>query len=113
MDCIFCKIVDGEIPAKKVMENDYVLAFHDIEPQAPVHILIIPKKHIPAMKDVKEEDFFLIGEIHKAAQSIARELGLEESGYRLVNNCGQDAGQVVFHLHYHLLGGGKLASLSG
>lgn len=113
MDCIFCKIVNGDIPAKKVMENDHVLAFHDIEPQAPVHILIIPKKHIPAMKDVEESDFTLIAEVHKAAQAIARDLGLDETGYRLVNNCGKDAGQVVFHIHYHLLGGAKLASLSG
>jgi histidine triad (HIT) family protein len=113
MDCIFCKIVDGEIPSRKVFENDEVLAFHDIAPQAPTHVLIIPKKHIPSMKDVQPEDWRLIGEVHRAAQAIARELGIEATGYRLINNCGSDAGQVVFHIHYHLLGGAKLAPLNG
>ncbi|CAG7619881.1 histidine triad nucleotide-binding protein [Paenibacillus allorhizosphaerae] len=112
MDCIFCKIVEGTIPSKKVFENDHVVAFHDIQPAAPVHMLIIPKKHIAAMNDVAEEDLPLIGEIHQAALQIAREQGVAESGYRLINNCGKDSGQVVFHLHYHLLGGEKLGALN-
>jgi len=112
MDCIFCKIVEGTIPSKKVFENEHVVAFHDIQPAAPVHVLIIPKKHIAAMNDVAEEDLPLIAEIHRAALQIARELGVAESGYRLVNNCGRDSGQIVFHLHYHLLGGEKLGALN-
>lgn len=111
MDCIFCKIVSGDIPSNKVFENEHVLAFRDIEPQAPTHILIIPKKHIAMMKDVQADEWPIVMEIHKAAQQIAKEEGLEESGYRLANNCGKDAGQVVFHLHYHLLGGKKLSSV--
>jgi histidine triad (HIT) family protein len=113
MDCIFCKIVEGSIPSKKVYEDDTVVAFHDITPQAPVHILVIPKKHIATMNDAEGEDFALIGDIHRAAQHIARELGIAESGYRLINNCGKDSGQVVFHIHYHLLGGEQLGALVG
>ncbi|OBY81067.1 histidine triad nucleotide-binding protein [Paenibacillus sp. KS1] len=113
MDCIFCKIVEGSIPSKKVYEDDTVVAFHDITPQAPVHILVIPKKHIATMNDAEGEDFDLIGDIHRAAQHIARELGIAESGYRLINNCGKDSGQVVFHIHYHLLGGEQLGALIG
>ncbi|AEI42660.1 histidine triad nucleotide-binding protein [Paenibacillus mucilaginosus] len=111
MDCIFCKIVEGTIPSKKVFENEQVVAFHDIQPAAPVHILIIPKKHMASMNDVQEGDWALLGEVQRAAQTIAREQGVAESGYRLVNNCGKDAGQVVFHLHYHLLGGENLGPL--
>ncbi|BFH67696.1 MAG: histidine triad nucleotide-binding protein [Paenibacillus dendritiformis] len=113
MDCIFCKIIEGTIPSKKVLENDHVVAFHDITPQAPVHILIIPKKHIATMNDVQAEDAVLMGEIHLAAQQIARDMGIADSGYRLINNCGKDSGQVVFHLHYHLLGGAPLGALIG
>lgn len=113
MDCIFCKIVEGSVPSRKIYENDLVLAFHDIQPAAPVHALIIPKKHVATLNDAAGDDFALIGEIHKAAQLVAKELGVTDSGYRLVNNCGKDAGQVVFHLHYHLLGGEKLAPLNG
>ncbi|MCG7407853.1 histidine triad nucleotide-binding protein [Paenibacillus sp. ACRRX] len=113
MDCIFCKIIEGSIPSKKVFENEHVVAFHDIGPKAPVHILIIPKKHIATMNDVEGEDFALIGEVHKAAQQIARETGVAETGYRLVNNCGKDSGQLVFHIHYHLLGGESLGDLVG
>ncbi|WJH33026.1 histidine triad nucleotide-binding protein [Paenibacillus aurantius] len=108
MDCIFCKIVKGEIPSNKIYEDEHVMAFHDIQPAAPVHALIIPKKHIATMNDAGEEDWKVIGDIHRAAQHIAKELGVAETGYRLVNNCGKDAGQVVFHIHYHLLGGKKL-----
>lgn len=111
MDCIFCKIIEGSIPSKKVYEDEHVLAFYDIQPAAPVHVLFIPKKHIPSLNDVSGDDFALIGEIHKAAQIVAKELGVAEAGYRLVNNCGKDGGQVVFHLHYHLLGGEKIGPL--
>ncbi|WP_166243713.1 histidine triad nucleotide-binding protein [Paenibacillus turpanensis] len=111
MDCIFCKIVEGTIPSKKVFENEYVVAFHDIQPAAPVHILIIPKKHIPTMNDVSDEDAAVIAEIFKAARTIAKEQGIAENGYRLINNCNADGGQVVYHLHIHLLGGEKLGPL--
>ncbi|KPV57139.1 MULTISPECIES: histidine triad nucleotide-binding protein [Paenibacillus] len=112
MDCIFCKIVEGSIPSKKVFENEHVVAFHDIHPAAPVHILIIPKKHIASMNDVGADDWHLLGEIHSAAQQIAKEQGVAESGYRLINNCGKHSGQEVFHIHYHLLGGEKLGPLN-
>lgn len=112
MDCIFCKIIEGTIPSKKVFENESVLAFHDIQPAAPVHVLFIPKKHIVSMNDMESEDWHLLEEIHKAAQQVARELGIADTGYRLVNNCGKEGGQVVYHLHYHLLGGKKLGPLS-
>jgi histidine triad (HIT) family protein len=111
-DCIFCKIVRGEIPSKQVFENEHVLAFHDIQPSAPVHVLIIPKKHIATMNEAAAEDRELLGEILLAAPQIARQLGVAESGYRLINNCGADGGQVVYHLHVHLLGGDKLGGLN-
>jgi len=111
MDCIFCKIVDGAIPAKKVYESDTVLAFNDINPAAPVHVLVIPKKHIASMEDAAGEDFALLADALQATQQIARELGVAESGYRIVNNCGKNGGQEVFHIHLHLLAGAKLAPL--
>jgi len=107
-DCIFCKIINKEVPANIVYEDDQVLAFNDINPQAPVHILIIPKKHIPDLTEITEEDLGIIGAIHKTAVKIARDKGFDNSGFRLVNNCKEDGGQVVFHLHYHLLAGKKL-----
>ncbi|MBP1992854.1 histidine triad nucleotide-binding protein [Paenibacillus eucommiae] len=110
-NCIFCKIIEGSIPSKKVYEDDRVFAFHDIQPQAPVHILIIPKKHFASLNDAGEDDWDTIGYIHKAAKQIAKEQGVAESGYRIVNNCGPDSGQIVFHLHMHLLAGEKLAGL--
>lgn len=112
MDCIFCEIVKGSVPSEKVYENEQVLAFRDIQPAAPVHILIIPKKHIASLSDVPEGDWGIVAEIQKAARHIASELGLEESGYRVLTNSGKDAGQVVFHLHYHLLGGEALGPLN-
>jgi histidine triad (HIT) family protein len=112
MECIFCKIVEGSVPSKKVWENDKVVAFQDIQPQAPVHILIIPKKHVASMNDVTQEDADWLADIHLAAREIAEQFGVNESGYRLINNCGPDAGQVVFHLHFHLLGGEKLGPLN-
>jgi histidine triad (HIT) family protein len=113
MDCIFCKIVKGELPSSKVYENDKVVAFHDIHPAAPKHVLVIPKKHIASMNEAAEEDRELLGELFLAAKHVARELGIAESGYRLINNCGPDGGQVVYHLHLHVLGGEKLGGLNG
>ncbi|MFC0212076.1 histidine triad nucleotide-binding protein [Paenibacillus chartarius] len=112
MDCIFCKIVNGSIPSRKILETDNVLVFHDIQPAAPVHALIIPKKHIPTMNDATGDDFALLGEVLSAAQTAAKELGVAESGYRLINNCNSDGGQVVYHIHFHLLGGEKLGGLN-
>ncbi|MED4603901.1 histidine triad nucleotide-binding protein [Paenibacillus validus] len=113
MDCIFCKIVEGTLPSKKVYEDERVLAFHDIKPEAPVHLLIIPKKHIPTMNDAAAEDLPLIADMHRAAQQIAKEQGVAETGYRLINNCNPDSGQLVYHIHYHLLAGEKLGPLNG
>ncbi|MFT9488126.1 histidine triad nucleotide-binding protein [Tepidibacillus infernus] len=107
-DCIFCKIVDGQIPANKVYEDENFVAFHDIHPKAKVHVLVIPKKHIPTFMDVQEEDLPLIGQLHQTIQKIANQLGIAESGFRLVNNCRDHGGQEVFHIHYHVLGGEKL-----
>ncbi|ALS27292.1 histidine triad nucleotide-binding protein [Paenibacillus cisolokensis] len=111
MECVFCKIVKGELPSRKVYESENVVAFHDIQPQAPVHIVIIPKKHIPTMNDVGAEDDAVVAEIFAAARQIAAEQGIDASGYRLINNCNADGGQVVYHLHIHLLGGRKLGAL--
>ena len=104
MDCIFCKIANGEIPANKVYEDNSILAFYDLEPQAPVHILIIPKAHIASAAEIGEAESALAGQLLAAAAKIAREQGLEQ-GFRLVTNCGESAGQSVQHLHLHLLGG--------
>lgn len=106
-DCVFCGIVQGEIPSKKVYEDDRILCFHDLEPKAPVHVLIIPKKHIASLDQVKEEDRDLLGYIMVKVKDIAEALGLE-NGYRLVNNCGEDGFQTVQHLHFHLLGKRKM-----
>ncbi|MFH0922177.1 MAG: histidine triad nucleotide-binding protein [Fibrobacterota bacterium] len=103
-DCLFCRIVAGSVPCKKVLETDTLLAFHDITPQAPVHVLILPKKHIADTGALTENDRGLLGNLLLAAQRIANDLGLTQ-GHRLVLNCGKDGGQAVFHLHLHLLGG--------
>lgn len=105
METIFSKIINKEIPADIVLEDDDVLAFKDINPQAPVHILIIPKKPIPTINDIEEEDAALIGKIVLTAKKIAKMMNIDKSGYRLVMNCNEAAGQTVFHLHCHLLGG--------
>jgi histidine triad (HIT) family protein len=107
-DCLFCKLVAGDIPAKKVYEDERVLAFHDIDPKAPTHVLIIPKRHIVGLKEAQPEDAEIIGYCQLVAARIARERQLEE-GYRTVLNVGRGAGQSVFHLHLHLLGGRTLA----
>lgn len=105
MDCLFCKIVNGEIPAKIVYRDDLVLAFEDINPQAPHHILIIPQKHINTINEVKSEDNELIGHMVQTAKLLAKEMNIAEEGYRLVINCNAGAGQTVFHVHIHLMGG--------
>ena len=107
MNCIFCKIVAGEIPSNKVYEDDKVLAFRDIAPMAPTHILVIPKDHIPSVDGINEENAALVAHIFTVIPRIAEAEGLT-GGYRVVSNCGDDAGQTVKHLHFHILGGRKL-----
>lgn len=107
-DCLFCKIIAGEIPSKKVYEDEKVYAFYDISPAAPVHVLIIPKTHIPSANALSEENAAVVGHIFTVAARLAAELGIAEKGYRIVNNCGEDGGQTVHHLHFHLLGGRSL-----
>lgn len=104
MDCLFCKIVNGDIPCGKVYEDEKVLAFRDIEPQAPTHILIIPKEHIKSAAEITSENSAVIAHIFEVAAKIAKDEGLDD-GYRIVNNCGDNAGQTVKHLHFHLMGG--------
>jgi len=103
-DCVFCKIVNGEIPCDKVYEDDKILAFHDIKPEAPAHVLIIPKTHISSLNDIKNENSGVISHIFEKIPKIANTLGVDESGYRVVSNCGKDAVQTVDHIHFHLLG---------
>jgi histidine triad (HIT) family protein len=105
MGCIFCDIIAGIKPAKVVYEDEYVLAFNDINSQAPVHILIIPKKHIATNLELKADENMLIGHLFQTANRIASEKGIAESGFRLVMNCNRNAGQTVFHMHLHVLGG--------
>ena len=105
MSCLFCKIVDREIPASIVYEDDRLLAFTDINPQAPTHVLVIPKKHVPTLNDLQPEDDRLVGELVRRAAAIAHERGISAGGYRTVFNTNLDAGQTVFHIHLHLLGG--------
>ncbi len=107
MDCIFCKIARNEIPSQKLYEDDEIVAFNDLEPQAPVHVLIIPKVHISSANEITAENSDIIGKIFMVAAKIANEQGLGR-GYRIVNNCGEDGGQTVQHLHFHLLGGRKM-----
>lgn len=109
-DCIFCKIVKGEIPSEKVYEDEKVLAFKDINPVTPIHVLVIPKKHFKDVLDVKEEDKEIIANLFQSINKIAKILGIEENGFRVINNCGKDAGQEVMHLHFHLLAGKKLGA---
>ena len=108
MNCIFCKIVNKEIPANIIYEDDKVIAFHDINPQAPYHILVIPKKHISTLLELTEEDKELIGHIYLTINKIAQDLGFAERGYRVVVNCKEEAGQTVFHIHFHILAGREM-----
>ena len=103
-DCLFCKIINGEIPSDAVFENDYVYAFYDIYPQAPIHIIVIPKEHIISAADITEDNSHLIAKCFEAIAKIADEKGLD-SGYRVITNIGSDGGQTVFHLHFHLIAG--------
>ena len=107
LNCLFCRILTGEIPAKKVYENEHVLAFEDIDPKAPTHVLVIPKRHFAGLKEAQADDAEVIGRCHLAAAEIARQRNIE-NGYRTVLNVGPGAGQSVFHLHVHLLGGRSL-----
>ncbi len=107
-NCLFCKIVKGEVPSSKVYETDKVYAFRDIEPQAPHHIIIIPKEHIASANELTEDNAFVVGDVFAAAAKIAKMEGFAENGYRIVNNCGNDGGQTVGHIHFHLLAGRNL-----
>lgn len=104
-DCLFCRIVDGDIPADVVYQSDAAIAFRDINPQAPTHVLIIPRRHVSTINDLNAGDEELVGNLVLAAKEIARQEGLADDGYRVVMNCGEEAGQSVFHIHLHLLGG--------
>lgn len=103
--CLFCEIVAGRIDADIVYQDDQVTAFHDIHPQAPVHVLVIPNRHIPTMLDIEPEDAPLIGHMHVTAKHLAHELGIADNGYRSIFNCGTAAGQTVWHIHLHIMGG--------
>ena len=108
MDCLFCEIVKGNMPSKKDYEDDSVYAFYDIAPMAPVHVLIVPKMHISSVNEVTAENSAVIAHIYEVAAKLAKELGVADDGYRIVTNCGKNAGQTVFHLHFHPLGGTEL-----
>jgi histidine triad (HIT) family protein len=110
-ECIFCKIIKGEIPSKKVYEDDVIFAFDDINPQAPVHTLVVPKQHIPTLNDMEDDKIW--SAMLKGAKEIARIKGVSEKGYRIVVNCGKDGGQIVMHLHLHVLGGKRLDDKMG
>ncbi len=109
-NCVFCGIVNKSIPAKIVYEDELVVAFHDLHPVAPVHVLIIPKQHISGLNDATEDDKALLGHILITANKVAASLGIADSGFRLISNCGKDGGQVIYHLHFHLLGGKPLGT---
>ncbi len=108
MDCLFCKILAGDIPAEIIYESQTAIAFRDINPQAPTHVLVIPRKHISTINDIEEEDQAIVGSLYSAAKDIAAAEGLAEDGYRAVMNCMEGAGQSVFHIHLHVLGGRPL-----
>lgn len=107
-DCVFCKLIKGDIPSKKVYEDEDILAFKDIHPAAPIHILVIPKKHIATLMQVTQEDSNLMDKILEVIQKVAKQLEIEEKGFRLIANCGPDSGQEVMHVHFHLLAGRKM-----
>jgi histidine triad (HIT) family protein len=112
-DCVFCKIIAGEIPSDIRYKDDKLIAFPDISPLAPVHLLIIPRKHIASLADLSDADSALIGEMARVANQLARQSGIAEKGYRIVINCGPQGGQGVYHLHMHLLGGKQLSGSLG
>ena len=107
-DCLFCKIIKGEIPSTKVYEDELVYGFKDINPAAPIHILVIPKKHITSLANLEKEDEAVVGKIYGVINKIAKQEGILEKGFRVIVNCGEDGGQSVQHLHFHLLGGRKM-----
>lgn len=107
-DCLFCKIIKGEIPCDKVYEDKEILAFYDIKPSAPIHILVIPKKHITSLAHLEKDDEAIIGKIYRVINQIAEEKGFKQDGYRVTVNCGKNGGQTVMHLHFHILAGTKL-----
>ena len=113
MDCIFCRIVTGKIPSEILYQDEKVIAFRDVNPQAPVHLLIIPRKHIPSLTELTEAETPLMGHMVSVANQLARREGVSDKGYRLVINCGKEGGQAVPHLHMHLLGGRRLSSNLG
>ena len=113
MDCVFCQIVSGKIPSDTVYQDEEVIAFRDIKPQAPVHLIIIPTRHIPSLAHLSEADSFLVGHMIATANQLAKGEGVAQSGYRLVINCGKEGGQLVPHLHLHLLGGRRLSDQLG
>lgn len=108
-NCVFCKILSGDIPADIIYESDVAIAFRDINPQAPTHAVIIPRQHIATINDISDDDRAVVGSLFLAAQEIARQEGFAEQGYRVVMNCNEAAGQTVFHIHLHLLGGRSLS----
>ena len=108
MACVFCQIVEGKIPAKVAASDDQLLAFHDLKPEAPTHLLVIPRRHVESLNALEQGDDDLVGAMVRKARDLAREFGFGERGYRLVLNCGDDAGYSVYHIHLHLLGGRKL-----
>lgn len=112
-ECIFCKIIAGEIPSKIVFQDDLLIAIEDINPTAPVHILIIPREHIVSLNEVDQSQSEILSHIQIKAAQIARDMNIDQNGYRLVNNCGEWGGQTVMHLHYHLIGGRKMAWPAG
>ena len=107
-ECIFCKIIKGEIPSKKLYEDDKVIAFHDINPEAPIHFLVVPKEHIESVSALNEENSDIIAHIFKVINKLVKEEKIADSGYRIINNCGRDGGQTVNHIHFHVLGGKTL-----
>lgn len=111
MDCIFCKLANGEIPTNMVYEDDKIAAFRDVNPVAPHHILVVPKKHYESLEDISHEEMDIIADIHRAIRKIAEQEGFAEEGYRVINNCGKNGGQEVLHIHYHLLAGKPMTRL--
>lgn len=107
-DCIFCRIINQEIPSTKVYENEYVYAFKDINPAAPVHVLVVPKLHIESLEGLNEDNLENVVHIHRAIKKVAESCKINKEGYRVIVNCGEGAGQTVWHLHYHVLGGTKM-----
>lgn len=107
-ECVFCNIISGALPAQRVYEDDLVLAFRDIAPLAPTHVLVVPKRHIATLNDIDDESIAVVGRMHLAAKAVAAQEGISERGYRTVLNCNAEAGQVIFHLHLHLMGGRPL-----